>query len=131
MYLNGAVIKVDRRVVIEVLNDVSFLLEPHILQAADATTPLRQLYFAVQSALMDPSNSSTINGMCQDMITRTIVSCENRDMQSSLCDVSELLTRGRYFEALKMIRLLYPLEAEIMDAAKEYGIESPRRIYAS
>ena len=39
---------------IELLNDVQFLLESHVLQASDASTPLRQLYFMVQMMLIDP-----------------------------------------------------------------------------
>ena len=33
IYINGAVLKVDRKVSIELLNDVQFLLENHVLQA--------------------------------------------------------------------------------------------------
>ena len=43
IYINGAVIRVDRRVSLEFLNDVQFLLENHVLQAEQANTPLRQL----------------------------------------------------------------------------------------
>jgi len=39
IYLNGAVIKVDRKVSIELLNDVTFLLEAHVLTTNDTTTP--------------------------------------------------------------------------------------------
>jgi flagellar protein FlbT len=31
IYVNGAVLKVDRKVAIEFLNDVTFLLEHHVL----------------------------------------------------------------------------------------------------
>jgi hypothetical protein len=48
VYINGGVIKVDRKVTIELMNEVVFLLEGHILQEDEATTPLRQLYFIVQ-----------------------------------------------------------------------------------
>ena len=41
IYINGAVVKVDRKVSIEFLNDVQFLLENHVLQAEQASTPLR------------------------------------------------------------------------------------------
>ena len=43
IYLNGAVVRADRKVSIELLNDVQFLLESHVLQPQDASTPLRQL----------------------------------------------------------------------------------------
>ena len=32
IYINGAVLRVDRKVSIELLNDVQFLLENHVLQ---------------------------------------------------------------------------------------------------
>jgi flagellar biosynthesis repressor protein FlbT len=38
LYINGAVIKCDRRVTVEILNDVSFLLEGHVLQADKAAS---------------------------------------------------------------------------------------------
>ena len=40
LYINGAVIRVDRKATIELLNDVTFLLENHVMQADQATTPL-------------------------------------------------------------------------------------------
>ncbi len=58
IYLNGAVIRVDRKVTIELLNDVQFLLESHVLQANEASTPLRQLYFMVQIMLIDPQGAA-------------------------------------------------------------------------
>ena len=33
IYINGAVIRADRKVSLELLNDVQFLLENHVLQA--------------------------------------------------------------------------------------------------
>ena len=54
IYVNGAVLRVDRKVTLELINDVAFLLEGQVMQVADATTPLRQLYFVVQLMLMSP-----------------------------------------------------------------------------
>ncbi len=57
IYINGAVVRVDRRVSLEFLNNVTFLLETHVMQEADATTPIRQLYFVVQSIIIDPATA--------------------------------------------------------------------------
>ena len=35
LYVNGAVVRVDRRTSLEFLNDVTFLLENHVMQAED------------------------------------------------------------------------------------------------
>lgn len=114
IYLNGAVIRFDRKVSIEILNDVAFLLEGHVLQANEATTPLRQLYFVVQSALIDPANSITIVALIRDMLQQTMRSFSNHDVLYGLADVSELLDRGRFFDCLRIIRNLYETEAEVL-----------------
>jgi flagellar protein FlbT len=63
IYLNGAVISVDRKVTIELLNDVQFLLQNHVLQPGEASTPLRQLYFMLQVMLMDPNGAAEARAM--------------------------------------------------------------------
>ena len=63
LYVNGAVIRVDRKVTVELLNDVQFLLEGHVLQAEDASTPLRQLYFILQVMLMNPQGADEAREM--------------------------------------------------------------------
>ena len=54
-FINGAVIRIDRKASIELLNEVTFLLENHVMQAEEAATLVRQIYFAVQIMLMDPT----------------------------------------------------------------------------
>ena len=55
IFVNGAELRADRKVTLEILNEVTFLLEHHVLQPSEATTPLRQLYIQVQSMLMMPA----------------------------------------------------------------------------
>jgi flagellar biosynthesis regulator FlbT len=57
IFINGAVIRVDRKVSLELLDDLNFRLESHVPQAEEATTPLRQIYFVAQTMLMDPANA--------------------------------------------------------------------------
>ena len=64
LYLNGAVLKPDRKVSIELMNDAVFLLEAHVIQERDATTPLRQLYYIVQLMLMSPHHVAEPTGRC-------------------------------------------------------------------
>ena len=68
LFINGAVIRVDRKASIELLNDVTFLLENHVLQAEQATTPIRQIYFAVQIMLMDPTAAASAAAVARPLI---------------------------------------------------------------
>ena len=70
IYVNGAVLRVDRKVSVELVNDVMFLLEGQVMQASDATTALRQLYFIVQLMLMNPTDIGAASARSTGSITR-------------------------------------------------------------
>jgi flagellar protein FlbT len=114
IYVNGAVVRVDRRVSLEFLNNVTFLLETHVMQEADATTPIRQLYFVVQSIIIDPGTASLAQ---QLFVSSTVVlrkTVTDPALRNGLDEVEALVQAGRPFEALKAIRVLIPLEDEIL-----------------
>ncbi len=114
LYLNGAVIRVDRKATIELLNDVTFLLENHVMQAHEATTPLRQIYFAVQVMLMDPGASAAASGLSRRLIDSGLAAFESPTIIAGLKAISGQVDRSRNFEALKALRALFPLEEQEM-----------------
>jgi flagellar protein FlbT len=114
IYLNGAVIRPDRKVTLELLNDVHFLLESHVLQATDASTPLRQLYFMVQVMIMDPSGAVQAREMFRRSLPLLLASFEDPQICASLKRVDALVSEGSVFEALMTIRSLYGLEARAL-----------------
>lgn len=119
IYINGAVLKMDRKVGIELLNDATFLLEQHILQPEAATTPLRQLYFMVQMMLIDPSLHAKARDMATDTIAALHETTRNDDIRYGLNEVTRLLGVDRTLEALKRIRALYPTEAACMKSEND------------
>ena len=114
IYVNGAVLKVDRKVSVEFLNDVTFLLEHHVLQPEDTRTPLRQLYFIVQTVLIDPANSADARGMFGNSFASLLESFENQKIREGLAEVRELFDQGRTFDALKVLRPLFAIEDAIL-----------------
>ena len=114
LYINGAVLRADRKVNIELLNDAVFLLDAHVLQAQDATTPLRQLYFVIQTVLMDPQSLANLGVMMRSMISRSLATFSDPRVLPGLLDVESLIERERHFEALKMLRPLFAFEDEII-----------------
>jgi flagellar protein FlbT len=114
MYINGGVIRVDRKVTLELMNDVVFLLEGHVLQEEQATTPLRQLYFIVQSMLMEPRNQPMARALYEQSHQALLVTFKNMDVIEGLLEVQDLMARGRTFESLRKIRSLFPLERDIL-----------------
>ncbi len=119
IYLNGAVVRADRKVTLELMNDVQFLLESHVLQAGEADTPLRQLYFMVQVMLMDPEGARQAREMFRHSLPLLIASFQNPQICATLKQVDGLVSEGSVFEALKAIRSLYGLEAQALGHAND------------
>lgn len=110
LYVNGAVLRVDRRVSIQFLNDVTFLLEAHVMQPEEATTPLRQLYFMAQAMLIDPAcRARQLPGLVAS-VSGLLGRCDDRALLSGLLDVRDAIGRDRIYEAMKILRGLFPLE---------------------
>ena len=110
IYINGAVIRVDRKVSLELLNDVQFLLESHVLQLNEASTPLRQLYFILQVMLMNPTGATQAYEMFRKTLPLMLASFAEPEICGALKQVDRMVGEGHVFEALKAIRSLYPLE---------------------
>jgi flagellar protein FlbT len=114
IYVNGAVLQPDRKVSLEFLNDVVFLLESHVIQAEETTTPLRQLYFIAQTMLMEPSNAPATLKLFESSYALLQSSFENEEILAGLTKARDLVAGDRVYEALKVIRVLFPLEAAIL-----------------
>ena len=115
IFVNGAVLRVDRKVAIEFLNDVTFLLENHVLQPEQATTPLRQLSFIAQMSLINPEGAEQSIAMFRKSVIMLLSCFKNEEVLAELKRVDALVTQGRAFEALKAIRGLYPIEDRILN----------------
>jgi flagellar protein FlbT len=114
VYINGAVLQSDRKVSLQLLNDATFLLGAHVLQADEAVSPLRQLYFVVQTLLIDPAGEGDVLELFGRMMTSLQETFENEDILQGLKDVGEMIAGGQVYGALKRIRGLYALEDTIL-----------------
>lgn len=114
IYINGAVLRVDRKVTLEFLNEVTFLLESHVLQPEQATTPLKQMYYLVQTMLVEPANAALAREMFDRSISQLINFFKRSEVREGLQSVERLIREDRIFEALKRLRLLFPIEAEVL-----------------
>jgi flagellar biosynthesis repressor protein FlbT len=122
IYINGAVLKMDRKTSIELLNDAVFLLEAHVMLERDATTPLRQLYFIVQLMLMEARDRAENRAMFATHCAAMAKAYSDRAILDGIDKVGVLVGRGRHFEALKVIRGLLPTEAALTGRAHEASV---------
>jgi flagellar biosynthesis repressor protein FlbT len=117
LYVNGAVLRADRKVSLELMNDAVFLLENHIMQEKDASTPLRQWYFIIQMMLMEGQEKPSNRDMFDRHGAALAAIWGDQKILEGLARVAALVERKRYFEALKTIRGILPLEDKILNPA--------------
>ncbi|OLP45803.1 flagellar biosynthesis repressor FlbT [Rhizobium oryziradicis] len=115
IFINGAVLRVDRKVALEFLNDVTFLLENHVLQPEDANTPLRQLYFIAQMILINPEGKEQTLTMFRKSIVMLLACFHDDEVLAELKRIDAMVASGRAFDALKAIRGLYVIEDRILN----------------
>ncbi len=115
IFINGAVLRVDRKVCIELMNDVTFLLEHHIIQPEQAKSPLKQLYLAIQTILMAPTHSDSAILVCLGLISSFIVISEDKELIGYLINVRDFIESKKHFEALKMLRHIFHDQSGLSD----------------
>jgi len=120
LFLNGAVLRFDRKVSIELLNDATFLLESHVMRVEDTTTPFRQLYFTVQAMMIDPGNRSAAVELFDELMRAMRANVSHFALRDCLERVEAFVRVGREYMALRCIRLVLPTEDQIM------GLGAPR-----
>ena len=123
IYINGAVVRIDRKASLELLNDAQFLLESHVLQPDQASTPLRQLYFILQVMLVDPQGAVEARDMFRRSLPLLLATFDNAEILSSLKQIDRLVAEDHVYEALKTLRSLYPLEQRIMAGNDQRPVE--------
>lgn len=123
IYVNGAVIRVDRKVALEFLNNVTFLIEHHVVKPEETTTPLRQLYFMIQTTLMEPGGSAAAVEMAARSLQLLESTFANGEVLEGLAKVKIAMERQRYMDALKVIRSLFPIEDSILNVASAMDVE--------
>lgn len=124
IYINGAVIRVDRKVTLELLNDVAFLLESHVMRPEQTATPLRQLYFMVQTMLIDTAARNEAFAMFERFNAQLITVFRDPDILGGLERASDLVRRERLFEALRVLRGLFAAEDALISKPKAETVET-------
>ena len=104
IYLNGAHIRVDRKVSIELLNKPKFLLENHIMPIADVDTSLKQLYFIIQLIIIHTVPDDEGRKLFQETTRSVLEKNQSPLIAQLLKNVHRCVIRGREYDALKMLR---------------------------
>ena len=115
VFVNGAVLGVDRRTRLLLCNEVTFLRERNVMQEAEAVTPLRRLYFAAQRGMIAPADATAAAVEAGALTEALLAAAATPALVNGLLDARDALARGRPYEAMRAIKPLFALEARLLE----------------
>jgi flagellar biosynthesis repressor protein FlbT len=111
--LNGAVVQNgDRRGVLVLQNKASVLREKDIMQADEATTPARRIYFPVMMMYLDEANAKDFYDDFAQRMSEFMGVIRNAQILTECVAVSKHVLGHNYYKALMSCRRLIEYEDE-------------------
>lgn len=109
--LNGAVLtNGDRRASLVVENKASILRDRDILQAEDATTPAKRIYFPIMMLYLDSEQTEGYYDEFVARMTEFMNAISDREALATCVAISRDVLQGQYYKALIKCRQLFDFE---------------------
>jgi len=116
LVINGALLTALKPTSLLINNQVSMLLERHIMRPEHAKTPARRVYFAIQCAyIADASERPPYLEQALGYIKDFEGATESGKVRALLGDIRRHLEQRAYYEALKMCRDLISYEEVVLN----------------
>jgi flagellar protein FlbT len=111
--LNGAVVQNgDRRSSLLLQNKASVLREKDIMQAEEAATPARRIYFPVMMMYLDQSTCEALHDEFIQRLSEFMGAVRNPDILADCVNISRHVMIKEYYKALMLCRKLIEYEDE-------------------
>jgi flagellar biosynthesis repressor protein FlbT len=111
--LNGAVVQNgDRRSALLLQNKASVLREKDIMQADEATTPSRRIYFPVMMMYLDQAECDRYQDAFVKRLSEFMGAVRNPEVLTDCVNVSRYVMTREYYKALMLCRKLIEYEDE-------------------
>ena len=111
--LNGAVVQNgDRRSSLLLQNKASVLREKDIMQADEAATPARRIYFPVMMMYLDQIEGQSFHDEFIERLSEFMGAVRNPDILTDCVNISRHVMIKEYYKALMLCRKLIEYEDE-------------------
>lgn len=108
--INGAVIAAEGRAALLVENAAAVLRAREVMHAEEATTPARQLYFALQMAYLDPAARDTQRDVAAQLLGLLVDAFVTENARALCAACAAEIAAGGYYRALGLARRLIAAE---------------------
>jgi flagellar protein FlbT len=119
MIINGAPIRFKTRSRIELAGQARFLFGKQILAPAEANTPARRIYFALQAVYVGTDEERAAALISAHSLIEAFKSATSSPLAREILDRAMSLAReGSCYEALKLARRIIRHEAAVFEGGK-------------
>jgi len=126
--LNGAVLaNGDKRASLIIQNKACVLREKDIMQAEDAKTPARRIYFPIMMMYLDADEADVYYSHFALRMTEFMDAIRERKALSTCVEISRDVMSGAYYKALVKCRTLFDFEQERLAYGSEGVSKSAAR----
>jgi flagellar protein FlbT len=109
--LNGAVLtNGDRRVSLVIENKASILRDRDIMQADEANTPVKRIYFPIMMLYLDPEQTEKYYDEFVNRMSEFMGAVTDREALATCVAISRDVLQGQYYKALIKCRQLFDFE---------------------
>ncbi len=119
LIINDCRIRVNENVDLAILDHARFMFGRQIMEAADATTPARALYFMIQTAYVGKNMDIRIRAY--DELREMLRRIEKSEGVDFVERVSEAVADDRWYDALKEALAMIKREGAVSCGAEERG----------
>ncbi len=117
--INGCVIRnADRRQTLTIENQADVVRGVDLLDESDAATPVKEVYFFIQSALLRPEIRDDIAPEIQTRLGR-LVPVFHDEIAGYLFEAANHVSARNYYKAMRALRHVIDYEAELLRRVSE------------
>jgi flagellar biosynthesis repressor protein FlbT len=112
--INGCVIRnADRRQTLTIENQADVVRGVDLLDESEAGTPVKEVYFFIQSALLRPDIRDDIVPVIQKRLGQ-LVPVFHDEVAGHLFEAANHVSAGNYYKAMRALRHVTDYEAELL-----------------
>jgi flagellar biosynthesis repressor protein FlbT len=120
LVINGAVITVGRSGASLVLNNKATLLRGRdVMQAEEANTPVKRLYFNIMLMYIDPERMTEHRALFETFLGDLVEAAHTKATKQTLAAIKEHVEDGDFYRGMKLCRQLIQHEASLLSGVME------------
>ena len=94
-------------------NNVPILRQADILSEADANSPCRRIYFVIQLLYIEGDKNSELQPLYWELVSDVLSAAPS--MKDLISQVSQLIIKNKFYQALKIAKKLIQYEEELLN----------------